>query len=159
MSTTNPVIDIYTDGSGDPLSRIGAWASILFINGDRIILEGSETETTHQRMELIAIIKSIKYVEANRLSNSVNIYTDSQYALGLIERKQDLVASGFRTINNKTFRNEDLMREFLQTIEKSGLNFFKIKAHQKIKEGNYNREVDLLVRKNLRKAIAESSGT
>ncbi len=159
MNDTSSIIEIYTDGSGDPLSRAGAWASIVFFGGSRIILEGASAETTHQRMELSAIIESIKYVETNGLSGSINIYTDSQYALGLIERRTQLVASKFRTVNNKKFRNEDLMHEFIKMTEKPGINFFKIKAHQKIREGNYNREVDLLVRKNLRKIVLGSDVT
>ncbi len=153
MNIESHVIEIYTDGSGDPISRLGCWAAILFIGREKIILEGSAEETTHQRMELLAIIESLDHVQANTIEGVINVYTDSQYAMGLIERSVELKKLKFRTLNNKEFRNEELMRAFLERAERPGVSFFKLKAHQKVKEGNYNREVDLLVRKSLRQLV------
>ncbi len=60
------VIIIYTDGSCNPKIGIGAWATIIFINEGKITLEGSAKDTTHQRMELIAVIEAFSHVLKKR---------------------------------------------------------------------------------------------
>ena len=55
-------ITIYTDGSCHAQKRIGAWAAIVIINIEKIVLKGVEINTTHNRMELMAVIKAIEYV-------------------------------------------------------------------------------------------------
>ena len=70
---------VYTDGSCNPEYGMGAWASILFIDENKIVLSGKEEQTTHQRMELQAVIKSFEYLaKANLQSESMELYTDRQ---------------------------------------------------------------------------------
>ena len=71
----NPVIEIYTDGSCHSQQLIGAWAALVFINGEKTILKGTEKETTHNRMELLAVINAIKHVEAKMGKGNRNAVT------------------------------------------------------------------------------------
>ena len=83
---------IYTDGSCHTQHQIGGWAAILFINEKKIILSGTETNTTHQRMELVAVIKAIEYIQKHDKSvKKIHIISDSQYIIGLTSRA-DLTA-------------------------------------------------------------------
>ena len=57
--------EIYTDGSCHTQHCIGAWASIVFIGNEKIILSGKEINTTHNRMELLAVINAVEYIQNN----------------------------------------------------------------------------------------------
>ena len=61
------LVEIYTDGSCHTQFLIGAWAAIIFISGEKIILSGIENYTTHNRMELMAVIKALEFIRAAQL--------------------------------------------------------------------------------------------
>ena len=88
-----PLIEIYTDGSCHTQLLNGAWAALVFIDGKKTILKGTETNTTHNRMELLAVINAIKHVEAEvTLKEKLHIYSDSQYVVNLNDRRKKLEA-------------------------------------------------------------------
>ena len=148
-------IVIYTDGSCNPKHGIGAWAAILFIDKNKFVLTGVEEQTTHQRMELQAVIKSFEYLaKANLLLRVTELYTDSQYVTGLSGRKVKLKAAGFMTRRNMPIPNSDLVRILMEYSEMMNVHFIKVKAHQKNDDQNSNREVDLLARKIVRERVA-----
>ena len=147
-------IVIYTDGSCNPKHGIGAWAAILFIDKNKFVLTGVEEQTTHQRMELQAVIKSFEYLaKANLLARAMELYADSQYVTDLSTRKVKLKAAGFMTTKNVPIRNSDLVRILIEYSEMMNVHFIKVKAHQKNDDQNSNREVDLLARKIVRERI------
>ncbi len=149
-------IVIYTDGSCNPKHRVGAWAVLLFIDKNKFVLTGVEESTTHQRMELQAVIKSFEYLaKVKLLARVVELYTDSQYVTGLSGRKMKLKASGFMTKKSVPIRNDDLVRILIEYSEMMNVHFIKVKAHQKNDDHNKNREVDLLARKIVREHIAD----
>lgn len=69
-------VEIYTDGacSGNP--GPGGWGALLRYGKHEKELSGGETETTNNRMELMAAIKAL---EALKKPSSVKLYTDSTY--------------------------------------------------------------------------------
>jgi ribonuclease HI len=150
-----PTALIYTDGSCNPQSEIGAWASIVFIDEKKITLTDVVKHTTHQRMELLAVIKSIEYIQQNFADiTSLKIISDSQYVIGLLRRKQKLRTTNFTTKANKELRNTDLVKLFLSLTDVLNIEFEKIKAHQKQTDViNYNIEVDKLCRNLVRKEV------
>jgi ribonuclease HI len=149
---------IYTDGSCHTQLLIGGWAAILFIGQEKVVLTGTETGTTHNRMELLAVIKAIEYVIANcNQPTPINIISDSQYVIGLDARKEKLSANNFTTKAGNETRNTDLVKQLLYLSVSVPVSFTKIKAHQKKQEDgavNYNTEVDHLARKLVRDAVA-----
>ncbi len=154
---TSPII-IYTDGSCNPEYGMGAWASILFIEGKKIVLSGVEEQTTHQRMELQAVINSFEYLaKANLQSESMELYTDSQYVVGLPGRMLKLKSSGFTTNKNLPIRNADLVQVLIEYLEIMNVNFIKVKAHLNNGSQNVNREVDKLSRKLVREIVEKSN--
>ena len=98
-------IIVYTDGacSGNPGK--GGWAALIISQHDEEIISGSEKETTNNRMELMAVIKSLLKIK----SNKINIFTDSKYVKNGIEDwiykwKQN----GWMTANKQPVKNKDL---------------------------------------------------
>ncbi len=146
------MIEIYTDGSCYNGRHVGSWVAILFIEGEKIVLSGTATDTTNHRMELTAVIKAIEYVKDKHSSvTNIRIVSDSQYVIGIVDRKEKLMATGFKTKKRKDTRNVDLVKHFLAHEETIHIQFIKIKAHQQpTAEANYNIEADILARKILR---------
>ena len=79
------VIEIYTDGSCHNNYNIGAWASILLVANKKTIFKGTVQNTTHNRMELLAVIKAIEFSNENYKHSLLKIYTDSQYVFRIPE--------------------------------------------------------------------------
>lgn len=150
---TKTSIKIYTDGSCHTQLLYGAWAAIIFINGKKTILHGEESDTTHNRMELQAVIKAVEFVEENGFGREeIQVCSDSQYVVNLLTRKEKLKHKKFITNKGTSIQNVDLVKRLIDQIEHFDLYFTKIKAHQK--DGDeINREVDLIVRKQVRKLV------
>lgn len=151
----NKTIVIYTDGSCHTQLKIGGWAALIFIDDERIVLQGSEIETTHNRMELLAVIKSIEYtIKEIKDFGIINIYTDSQYVERIPLRIKKLFSKDFKTKSGKEIQNIDLVKELIHLIDTTQIDFIKVKAHQKSTGvPNYNREVDMLSRKIVRNKL------
>lgn len=148
-------LDIYTDGSCDTQSRHGAWVAIILTDGEKIVLSGRIADTTHNRMELSAVIEGITYAQNNfKDIQYLHIYSDSQYVTGLMDRHNKLSNANFITGKGTTLRNADLVQKLYELAEQRHLTFHKIKAHQKPGIGiNYNIEADKLVRKLMRESL------
>jgi len=146
-------ITIFTDGSCHAQLKTGGWASIIIIDSNKIVLQGTTLETTNQRMELTAVLESLKYLERNgRIRQEIAIYSDSQYVVDLLKRKEGLLLSNYRTKKSKPVRNTDLVKELIDFMNLPNIHFIKIRSHQKLSdpESRLNREVDVLSRKNMR---------
>jgi ribonuclease HI len=149
--------EIFTDGSCHTQQCIGAWAAVILIDEQKIVLSGKETDTTHNRMEILAVTNSIKYVQQHfNFINEIKIVSDSQYVIGLIGRQSKFIATDFTTNAGKDIRNVDLVKELLNLVATVRVQFVKIKAHQKPTDIiNYNIEVDKLSRQIVRESIKD----
>ena len=146
-------IAVFTDGSCHNQLKTGGWASIIFLGKEKITLKGHEADTTHHRMELMAVLEAMRFLEKNNyLGQSIIIYSDSQYVVDLIQRRERLTTSGFRTKKLKPIRNADLVQMVLQFINAPGVQLVKLKSHLKSSspESLINREVDILSREMMR---------
>jgi ribonuclease HI len=152
--------EIYTDGSCHTQHKLGTWAAIVFTGTKKIVLSGTVIDTTHNRMELMAVVKALEYIKIHLANTtSVKVYTDSQYVTGLPVRKEKLVKANFTSGKGNPLQNVDLVKTFFEAISMLSIEFIKIKAHQKSSDVvNYNREADMLSRKLLRTA-AEKIGS
>lgn len=146
-------ITVFTDGSCHNQLKTGGWASIIFLGKEKITLKGHEADTTHHRMELMAVLEAMRFLEKkNYLRQSIIIYSDSQYVVDLLQRQERLTTSGFRTRKLKPIRNADLVQLVLQFINAPGVRLVKLKSHLKSSsiESLINREVDILSREMMR---------
>lgn len=153
FNSSKETITIFTDGSCHTQLKKGGWASVLFIDAEKVVLEGHALKTTHQRMELTAVLESLKYLrEKNMIQRTILIYSDSQYVVDFTKRKERLALSNYQTKKLKPIRNTDLAQELIRFMDFPNIQFLKIKSHQSLSsiESVLNREVDLLSRKNMR---------
>ncbi|MFW5804350.1 MAG: ribonuclease H family protein [bacterium] len=145
-------IEIYTDGSCHTRQKSGAWASILLMGDEKIVIKGEEKNTTHNRMELLAVLKAIEYLDKKQYDAELIIYTDSQYVCGIPGRKEKFKQRNYMTNKGILVQNADLVKELVKQIESHCIQFIKIKAHQKLDTDScrYNNQVDRLSRKTMR---------
>ena len=154
-------VEIYTDGSCHTQHCIGAWAAVLFVGNEKIILSGTENHTTHNRMEILAVINAVEYTHHHYpMIKEIRLVSDSQYVIGLMDRQSKFIKSNFKTKAGNAIRNIDLVTALLDLAGKMTIQFIKIKAHQKETAiANYNIEVDKICRKLVREAVNFSQVT
>lgn len=108
-------------------------------------------------MEIFAVLKAMEFIEAQGLAaHNIQVFTDSQYVTNIPERAETLKKNAFLTRKNTPIQNVDLVQQLIALTELHRINFIKVVAHQKKGDTqNHNREVDKIVRKRLRKEIAD----
>lgn len=76
------MIELYCDGSCPRANGPGGWAFIIVGNGNEVEKSGGEPATTNNRMEMMAAIKGLEWLEANGYKGErVRITSDSQYVI------------------------------------------------------------------------------
>lgn len=133
-STTQKHVVIYTDGacSGNP--GPGGWGALLIYGNREKELSGGETDTTNNRMELMAAIKAL---EALKSPCKVDLYTDSEYLRkGITEWITKWKANNWRTAQKKPVKNQDLWERIDSLVCLHSVVFHWVKAH----DGNENNE-------------------
>jgi len=136
------MIKIYTDGSCLENPGNGGWAAIINNNGDIKRINGSEKNTTNNRMELMAPINALKSISSD---NEINVYTDSQYVkLGITEWINNWVKNNWQTSKKENVKNKDLWIELYNLNKSLNVKWNWVKAHA---GDPLNEEVDLLAKK------------
>ena len=127
-----PEVELYTDGacSGNP--GPGGWAFLLRHPATQKELEdsGSESETTNNRMELIAVIRGLS---ALRRASRVTLISDSVYVgKGLVEWMPKWKANGWRRREGqqlKEIKNIDLWQQLDTLLARHQLVFKHVAGH------------------------------
>jgi ribonuclease HI len=136
-------LQIFTDGgcSGNP--GPGGWAYIIVVKtseGEQIVSEGkgSEKDTTNNRMELMAVISSLKALKTMAgIPRQAVVYTDSQYVQkGISEWINKWKINSWRTSDKKPVKNQDLWMELDALAGEFSLAWEWVKGHA----GNYFNE-------------------
>jgi len=146
--------DVFTDGSCHTQLRVGTWVAIIRGDGVSHRLSGLEQDTTHQRMELMAVLQAMEWVVGRGQQGALRLVTDSQYVSGLVAREAGLRAKNFIAGSGKPIANSDLLPRFYELVGLLQPAFTKVKAHQHnagVPSGNH--EADEWCRKLLRDAI------
>ena len=141
MGKTSEVIIIYTDGacSGNPGK--GGWGAVLLYKDHRKEISGGNKDTTNNRMELTAVIESLKNVKK---SIPLKIYTDSKYVMdGITKWINSWKKNGWRTADKKPVKNSDLWQELDIECQKHQISWNWVKGHSGDK---YNEIADELAR-------------
>jgi ribonuclease HI len=126
-------LEIYTDGSSLGNPGRGGWGVVITQN-QKIIKElgGYEENTTNNKMEIKAVIESLKYLNKNKLNQEVSIFVDSNYVLlGITAWIYNWQKNGWRTANKKPVLNQDLWKELFLLKKKcpASLSWQKVKGH------------------------------
>ena len=89
-------IEAYVDGCALGTDMPGGWAAVIRdvdSDEDAYLFSGPADVTTTNRMELTAIWYAIRKIRELFPDHSAIIYSDSQYAIGVITRKMVAVAN------------------------------------------------------------------
>ena len=120
-------IELFTDGacSGNP--GLGGWGAVLRFRGVEKEVYGAEEATTNNRMELKAVIESLKLLKE---PCEVDLTTDSQYVMkGATEWMPQWVKNSWRTADKKPVKNSDLWQEVFHLQRMHKLRWHWVKGH------------------------------
>jgi ribonuclease HI len=138
---------IYTDGacSGNP--GPGGWGAILLYGGHRKELSGGEKHTTNNRMEITAVIESLKLLKE---PCKVKLYSDSAYLVNCFRQGwfRGWLKNGWKNSKGQPVENQDLWMALLKLMETHDVEYIKVKGHS---DNEYNNHCDFLAREAIKR--------
>ena len=141
-SKKNIAIEAATDGacSGNP--GPGGWGGLIIFNDNsEIEIGGSEENTTNNRMELTAAIKTLEKLKNFQLKENFKLRTDSKYVIeGYTKWIINWKRNGWKTSAGKSVQNLDLWQK-IDDLRIKGLVMEFVKGHSGDKQ---NERVDLI---------------
>lgn len=117
----------YTDGACRGNPGPGGWGAVLRHGAREKELYGAESETTNNRMELMAAIQTL---EALTRACDVTLTTDSEYVRkGITEWLPQWKRRGWKTSNKKPVKNQDLWERLERAAARHRVEWRWIKGH------------------------------
>ena len=117
----------FTDGACKGNPGIGGWGALLRYKESEKELWGGETNTTNNRMELMAAIKAL---EALKRPCDVVLTTDSKYVKqGINEWMAGWKNNGWRTASKSPVKNKDLWILLDEACSKHRVEWQWVKGH------------------------------
>jgi ribonuclease HI len=115
----------FTDGASRGNPGRGGWGAVV-VSGDTIEeLGGREDNTTNNRMELKAIIETLKHVEGQ-----VTIFTDSGYSIkGATSWINNWKKNGWQTMQKTDVLNSDLWKELDELMQVHVVEWKQVGGH------------------------------
>lgn len=153
-------VRIYTDGACSENPGPGGWAAVFNTPDKCYTITGNEQTTTNNRMELMAVIKTlekiVKIEDGRDSHHEYEIYSDSAYVVNTINNHwiETWRANNWKTTKREDVKNRDLWERFSSIRRQLGelginVNLIKIKGHA----GNtFNELVDKLAKEESMKA-------
>jgi len=130
MNSDSIAIEAATDGacSGNP--GPGGWGGlIIFDDNSELEIGGSEQNTTNNRMELTAAIKTLEKLKNYKLKENFKLRTDSKYVIeGYTKWIINWKRNGWKTSAGKPVQNLDLWQKIDQ-LRINGLIMEYVKGH------------------------------
>jgi len=135
------MLKIWTDGSclGNP--GPGGWAFVA-TDGKNIAERcGGESDTTNNRMELMAVIRALTAAHRHTL---VEIHTDSQYVKnGMQTWMKNWKKNNWRGSNKKPIKNQDLWKQLDELAQRVEIHWVWVRGHN---GEEFNERCDELAR-------------
>jgi ribonuclease HI len=133
-------VTVYTDGacSGNP--GPGGWAALLIYGKKERVITGHEPQTTNNRMELAAVVESLRVLKE---TCQVAVHTDSSYVANAFNENwiEGWIKRGWKTAGKKPVKNQDLWEELIKQVDRHKVTFVKVKGHA---NDELNNRVDRL---------------
>ena len=139
-------LTIYTDGacSGNP--GPGGWGVLMQFNGVEKEICGGESETTNNRMEMMAAIEALRAVK-DGYKGQIHLWTDSQYVLkGITEWIHGWKRRGWKKSDKKPVINADLWKILDALNQQHNVEWHWVKGHAGV---DGNERADALARKGI----------
>jgi ribonuclease HI len=143
-------INIYADGGCRGNPGPGGWGVLMQAGAVEKELCGGERDTTNNRMELTAVIRSL---EALKRPSTINVHTDSQYVQkGISEWIHNWKRNGWRTSDKKPVKNADLWQILDGLAKQHQIKWIWVKGHaghpgNERADALANRGIDELLKK------------
>jgi ribonuclease HI len=118
---------VYTDGacSGNP--GPGGWGATIKIGDEIFEIFGGEDNTTNNRMELVAAINALEYLDEN---HKITLYTDSNYVKdGITKWIFNWKKNNWKTSTKKPVKNSDLWIKLDEIQNKREVKWNWVKGH------------------------------
>ena len=129
------IIDIYTDGACKGNPGPGGWGAYLKSGDQEKDIFGGDSQTTNNRMELMAVIEALKTLK-NR--SRIRLFIDSQYVKnGINIWISNWKKNGWRTSNKKAVKNVDLWMQLDELVPNHEIEWIWVKGHA----GNFGNEL------------------
>lgn len=120
-------VEIFTDGACRGNPGPGGWGVLLRYKGQEKELKGGESETTNNRMELMAAIIGL---ESLTRDSKVALTTDSQYVQnGITQWIHNWKKNGWKTAGKKPVKNVDLWQRLDQAIIEHDVDWHWVRGH------------------------------
>ena len=135
-------VSIFTDGACRGNPGPGGWGAILKFGTVEKELSGGTTDTTNNRMEMMAAISAL---EALKRPVTIDLYTDSTYVRdGITKWIHGWKKRDWRTADKKPVKNVDLWQRLETAMDRHRVEWHWVKGHAGHPE---NERADELARK------------
>ncbi|MDR0632248.1 MAG: ribonuclease HI [Holosporaceae bacterium] len=132
---------IYTDGACKGNPGPGGWGAIIICESTERELSGGETDSTNNRMELMAAIRALEELKE---TCSVELYTDSQYLInGITTWINGWIKNKWINSERKPVKNKDLWLRLLLLSRHHKISWHWVEGHS---GHNFNERVDKLAK-------------
>jgi ribonuclease HI len=121
-------VQIYTDGSCSGNPGPGGWSAVLKYGGHRKEIFGRVSETTNNRMEILAVIKAL---ETLKTPCETEIFSDSQYVCNAVNMgwAKKWKENNWLRNKNKPALNIDLWERLLNLLSVHVCKFVWVRGH------------------------------
>ena len=151
-------IHVFTDGSVDPITKIGYGAYLIVTNLD----DSVETlkkhvkvkrfeDTSSTRLEIQTLLWALR--EVNSFSKKLFLYTDSENITKLLDRRERLQRNNFVTKKNNPIRNSSLYQQFYKLADEMDFEVVKVRGHNRKRLKDSIGDIFTLVDRASRKAL------
>lgn len=131
-------VRIFTDGACSNNPGPGGWAAVFAMEDKQRVLRGGEPQTTNNRMELTAVVASLKKIKGLKKVRDQEyiISSDSAYVINAIKQNwlQKWEQNGWETSRGEEVKNNDLWKECVELITELNrkgvrISYCKVKGH------------------------------
>ncbi|AHK15788.1 ribonuclease HI [Thalassolituus oleivorans] len=120
-------VELYTDGACKGNPGPGGWGALLRYGDKEKELCGGESDTTNNRMELMAVIEGLKALSR---SCEVILTTDSKYVMqGINDWLTGWKRNGWKTAAKKPVKNQDLWQALDEQCTRHKIEWRWVKGH------------------------------
>jgi ribonuclease HI len=126
VTDSEPVL-AFTDGACRGNPGPGGWGVLLRYRNREKRLQGSETLTTNNRMELQAAIQALASL---RRRSAVHLTTDSKYVKsGITDWIPQWKRRGWKTAGGQPVKNRDLWELLEELVARHDVTWFWVRGH------------------------------
>ena len=123
----NKKVEIFTDGACKGNPGPGGWGALLRYGTKEKEINGYNSSTTNNIMELTAVIKALKQIKK---PYDINITNDSTYVKnGITDWIHNWKNNWWKTAARKSVKNKELWVELDSLIQVHKINWIWVKGH------------------------------